>query len=86
MCDSNPRAAALLLRICFSFCLLVCLLLFKTLMHAMGQAESLDDYNRLHSYPMETPDSVYDFQDDDAFARDRLQGKDAQMQHLGISQ
>eukprot|EP00904_Undaria_pinnatifida_P004861 jgi/Undpi1/1504/HiC_scaffold_11.g04894.m1 len=37
-------------------------------------AESLDDYNRLHSYPMETPDSVYDFQDDDAFARDRLQG------------
>eukprot|EP00904_Undaria_pinnatifida_P004858 jgi/Undpi1/1501/HiC_scaffold_11.g04891.m1 len=38
------------------------------------RAETMSDYDRLHSPPMDTPKSVYDFEDDDAFARNRLQG------------
>eukprot|EP00903_Cladosiphon_okamuranus_P014800 g13709.t1 len=34
----------------------------------------LNDYNDLHAFPIKTPESVYDFEEDDAFARQRLQG------------
>lgn len=39
------------------------------------QATSIDDYEDLHAFPVRTPDSVHDWEDDDAFARLRLQGK-----------
>ena len=34
----------------------------------------LDDYNDLHAFPIKTPESLHDFEEDDAFARQRLQG------------
>lgn len=40
-----------------------------------GQPVDIDDYNDLHAFPIKTPDSMYDFDEDDAFARQRLQGK-----------
>ncbi|CAN0326469.1 unnamed protein product [Ectocarpus sp. 6 AP-2014] len=34
----------------------------------------INDYEDLHAYPIKKPDSVFDFDEDDAFARQRLQG------------
>ncbi|CAM9888708.1 unnamed protein product [Scytosiphon promiscuus] len=34
----------------------------------------IDDYNDLHAFPIKTPDALWDFDEDDAFARQRLQG------------
>lgn len=34
----------------------------------------IEDYEELHQFPVKTPTSVHDFEDDDAFARLRLQG------------
>lgn len=39
------------------------------------QPESIEDYADLHASPITTPDSVHDYEQDDAFARQRLQGK-----------
>ncbi|CAN0249624.1 unnamed protein product [Pylaiella littoralis] len=34
----------------------------------------IEDYKDLHAFPVKTPDSVFDWEDDEAFARLRLQG------------
>ncbi|CAN0288357.1 unnamed protein product [Ascophyllum nodosum] len=34
----------------------------------------IKDYEELHAFPVKTPESVYDYEDDDTFARLRLQG------------
>lgn len=39
------------------------------------QPFNLDDYNDLHAFPLKLPPSGYDFEDDETFARLRLQGK-----------
>lgn len=39
------------------------------------QPVEIEDYEDLHAFPIKTPDSVYDYDEDDAFARQRLQGK-----------
>lgn len=39
------------------------------------QPVDIGDYEDLHAFPIKTPDSVYDYDEDDAFARQRLQGK-----------
>ena len=39
------------------------------------QPVDIGDYEDLHAFPIKTPDSVHDYDDDDAFARQRLQGK-----------
>ncbi|CAM9747614.1 unnamed protein product [Pylaiella littoralis] len=43
---------------------------------AKGDDESVDisDYEDLHAFPIKTPDSIVDYDDDEAFARQRLQG------------
>eukprot|EP00752_Nemacystus_decipiens_P012081 g10711.t1 len=38
------------------------------------RAMDIGDYEDLHAFPVRTPDSVHDWEDDDAFARLRLQG------------
>lgn len=59
---------------------LVLLLLWSLLPHTPPvsvcvQAHDIDDFEDLHAFPVRTPDSVHDWEDDDAFARLRLQGK-----------
>lgn len=36
----------------------------------------MDDYEDLHAFPVRDPDSMFDWEDDDSFARLRLQGED----------
>ncbi|CAM9249351.1 unnamed protein product [Ascophyllum nodosum] len=38
------------------------------------RALDIDDFKDLHAFPIKTPASVYDFEDDETFARLRLQG------------
>lgn len=39
-----------------------------------SQPVDIDDYEDLHAFPIKTPDSTADFDEDHAFARQRLQG------------
>lgn len=39
------------------------------------QPVNIGDYEDLHAFPVKTPDSVHDYEDDDTFARLRLQGE-----------
>eukprot|EP00904_Undaria_pinnatifida_P007085 jgi/Undpi1/3506/HiC_scaffold_16.g06878.m1 len=38
------------------------------------RAVDIEDYEELHAFPVRNPDSMYDWEDDDTFARLRLQG------------
>ena len=42
------------------------------------QAVDIEDYEELHAFPVRNPDSMYDWEDDDTFARLRLQGEQNQ--------
>ena len=39
------------------------------------QAESVEDYEDLHTFPVRDPDTICDWEEDDTFARLRLQGE-----------
>lgn len=39
------------------------------------QPADIGDYEDLHAFPIKNPKSMYDWEDDEAFARLRLQGK-----------
>eukprot|EP00904_Undaria_pinnatifida_P007087 jgi/Undpi1/3508/HiC_scaffold_16.g06880.m1 len=41
---------------------------------ATERADDIDDFEDLHAFPLRDPDTQYDWEDDDAFARIRLQG------------
>eukprot|EP00904_Undaria_pinnatifida_P007086 jgi/Undpi1/3507/HiC_scaffold_16.g06879.m1 len=41
---------------------------------SMERADDIDDYEDLHAFPVRNPDTQYDWEDDDTFARLRLQG------------
>lgn len=43
-------------------------------MLGLDQPVDIDDYNDLHAFPVRTPESLWDYDEDDAFARQRLQG------------
>lgn len=44
-------------------------------LHRLFQADDIDDYEDLHAFPVRNPDTQYDWEDDDTFARLRLQGE-----------
>ncbi|CAN0224047.1 unnamed protein product [Ectocarpus sp. 6 AP-2014] len=52
----------------------------KRLRELIGEAKvnerpvDINDYEDLHAFPIKTPDAMYDFDEDDAFTRQRLQG------------
>ena len=39
------------------------------------QATDIDCYEDLHAFPIKDPDTIFDWRDDDTFARLRLQGE-----------
>lgn len=41
----------------------------------VSQQLTIKDYQELFGFLLQTPESVYDYEDDEAFARLRLQGK-----------
>lgn len=69
---SVSRALSLALSL-FSLSISVVVLLFFPL--TSPQPVDIDDYNDLHAFPIKTPGSMFDYDEDDAFARQRLQGK-----------
>lgn len=39
------------------------------------QADSVEDYEDLHAFPVRDPNTMFDWENDDTFARLRLQGE-----------